>query len=113
MKSNPKLFSPATNSVVEWCGFICAGGARRLSFARKGKLIASSVTNGGVVASQWRDLASDEYCLCMLVLISEGKFGAFGVVDNQGWPIVISEHRPLLKIVGSNKPKPCIKAFAR
>jgi hypothetical protein len=109
---NPKVHGPASVSPINWLGFICRAGARRLSWAQRGKLIAASVTNGHILSSEWRDLTKDQYVLCMLVLVADGKYGAFGVVDNDSWPIVISENGPRLTIV-SEKRQPSVRPFLR
>lgn len=62
---------------------------------------ATAITNGDPVADHWRTLNSDEYVVCMIVQISDHKFGAFAVVDRDGWPLVRSDTRPLLTVVAA------------
>lgn len=99
IKSKPAPGRPQAISAVDWLGFICKAGARRLPFARPGKLVASYVTNGDYLAHEWKPLRSDQYVLCMIMQISDTKFGAFAIVDRDGWPIVRSETSPLLTVV--------------
>lgn len=94
--------SPAI-SAVDWLGFICKAGARRLRFARPGKLVASYITNGDFLAHDWKPLQADQYVVCMIIQISDTKFGAFAIVDKDGWPIVRSETSPLLTVVTEPK----------
>jgi len=99
VKHKLKSSSSPTSSPVRFLGFICKGGARKLSWARPGKLIASAVTNGDGVSSEWRELKKDQHVLCVLVQIDTDTFGAFAVVDQDCWPIVRSETAPLLTVV--------------
>src|SRR5690606_9626868 len=59
IKSKPAPGRPQAISAVDWLGFICKAGARRLPFARPGKLVASYVTNGDYLAHEWKPLRSD------------------------------------------------------
>lgn len=103
LKIKPKPGQPSAASPVDWLGFICKAGARRLQFARPGKLVASFVTNGDVVAHEWKPLRADQYVVCMIIQINDHKFGAFAIVDKDGWPIVRSETSPLLTVVTEPK----------
>lgn len=67
IKSKPAPGRPQAISAVDWLGFICKAGARRLPFARPGKLVASYVTNGDYLAHEWKPLRSDQYVLCMIM----------------------------------------------
>lgn len=93
----------AEESPVRWLGFICRTGSRTLSWAKPGKIVASAVTNTNIVSGNWRSVSEDEYVAAMIVQIDESTFGAFAVVENDGWPIVKSESKPLLEIVRDKK----------
>ena len=99
IKAKPRPGQPPAVSAVDWLGFICKAGARRLRFARPGKMVASYITNGDFLAHDWTPLKADQYVLCMVIQISDIKFGAFAIVDKDGWPIVRSETSPLLTVV--------------
>lgn len=102
-KTKPMPGQPRSASPVEWLGFICKAGARRLPIARPGKLVASYITNGDFLAHDWKPLRADQYVLGMIMQISDTKFGAFAIVDRDGWPIVRSETSPLLTVVTEPK----------
>ncbi|RYY74506.1 MAG: hypothetical protein EOO52_13150 [Gammaproteobacteria bacterium] len=100
VKTSPRPGSPKGSFPVSWLGFIEAGRARRLPLAQKSKIIATAVTDGDVIASTWRDLNASSYVLGMLVHLPGNVFGVFGVLDNQNWPIVLSEdNNPRLTVV--------------
>ena len=106
LKKSPKARQPLASVPVAWLGFICKAGARMLPSARAGRLIASSITNGDGVCSEWRELASDQYVVCMLLQIGDAhQFGAFGVVDLDGWPIVRNDDAPKLTVVTPRKAR--------
>ena len=99
LKIKPKPGQSPAASPVDWLGFICKTGARHLRFARPGKLVASYVTNGDFLAHEWKPIRADQYVVCMITQINDHKFGAFAIVDKDGWPIVRSETSPLLTVV--------------
>lgn len=103
VKHKLKPSSSPTSSPVRFMGYICKKGARTLSWARPGKLIASAVTNGDGLCSEWRELKKDQHVLAMIVQIDTDTFGAFAVVDQDCWPIVRSETAPLLTLVTTPK----------
>lgn len=113
VKNNPKLGGPKTACPVRWLGFVCECRSRKLPYARKGKLIATAVTNGEEICSEWRELRDTEYVLCMLVQVGEAhEFGAFAIVDKDNWPIVLSERSPHLTVV-IDTGRPSVRPFVR
>lgn len=91
------------DSPVRWLGFICKTGSRALSWAKPGKIVAKAVTNTNIVSGQWRELSDDEYVAAMIVQVDDSTFGAFAIVENDGWPVVKSESKPLLTVVREKK----------
>ena len=101
---------PLANHPARWLGFVCLCRARKLPYARKGKLIATAVTNGDVVGSEWRDLKNTDYVLGMLVQLGQPhEIGAWGVLDEKGWPIVLSEGGPPRLTIISNERTASVK----
>ena len=90
-------------SPVRWMGFVPKPWTRKMSWARPGKLVATSVSNGNGFSGQWRDLDVDEYVVAMLVQIDDETFGVYAVVDDECWPIVRRDGAPRLAIVTTGK----------
>jgi hypothetical protein len=84
---------------VRWLGFICAHGSKAMSWARPGKLNACAVTNGSGLSSEWRELQEDEYVRAIIVQIDDCTFGAYGIVGKDYWPVIMSDTKPLLRLV--------------
>lgn len=99
VKHKLKPSSSPDSSPVRWLGCICSKGARRLSWSRPCKLVASAVTDKDGVSGTWTELNADQYVVGILIQLDESTYGAFAVVGSDYWPIVRSETIPLLRIV--------------
>ncbi len=100
VKTSPRVGASQGTYPVRWLGFVESFRARKLVLAQKSKIVASAVTDGDIVASQWRDIGQNCYVLGMLVYLPNDQFGVFGVLNRDNWPIVISENdSPKLTIV--------------
>lgn len=57
------------------------------------KMLAAEVTNGdGFTYGDWVRVEENQFVLTWRVpSISEGRWGIFGVVDNSGWPVVMTD----------------------
>lgn len=78
---------------VHWSGFVCMAGVPHLGPGGYGKIIAKQVSNGCGVSGDWRELSKDEFVLCWRVVRSDGKTTVYGIVDSDGWPLVMSDKR--------------------
>lgn len=83
---------------VRWMGFICLTGTHYIE-GKTGKIFAFEVTNGpGQYAGQgdWRPVRKDERVLGWIVSYSksDSRFGVYGIVDQDGWPIIIKDKLP-------------------
>lgn len=83
---------------VRWMGFVCLAGTHYME-GRLGKIFAFEVTNGeGRYAKEgdWRKVRKDERVLGWIVAYPAGEsgFGVYGIVDQDGWPIVIRDKLP-------------------
>lgn len=90
---------------LDWLGMICEAAAERLPGLGYGKIRAHEVTDGdGLVKCDWRRLKEGEHVLGWRCLAHNGSESVYGVVDNQGWPVVIGKHgrkgAPKLQLVG-------------
>ncbi len=104
IKTSPRAYTAQGSFPVHWLGFVESFRARKLALAQKCKIIASSVTDGDVVASQWLEVGQNSYVLGMLVHLPNSDFGAFGVLNRENWPIVLSDDKsPRLTIVPKQK----------
>lgn len=104
VKTSPRAGAAQGSFPVRWLGFVESFRARKLDLAQKCKIIASAVTDGDVVASQWRDVGKNSYVLGMLVHLPNNEFGVFGVLNRENWPIVLSDdNSPRLTIVPKQK----------
>jgi len=101
VKTNPKLRQPLTASPVKWLGFICSAGCRKLTSGRRGKLVATAITNGDGLVCDWRDLGDRDYVVGWLMHLNDHNFGAFALVDRDGWPLVRSEDSPRLTVINT------------
>lgn len=99
VKNKLKESGSPTWSPVRWLGFVCQRGANSFSWARRGKLIASAVSNGNGVSGSWKELGAGDYVEAKILQLDESTFGVYAIVDKDLWPIVRSETTPLLTIV--------------
>lgn len=83
---------------VDWMGFMCLAGTHHME-GKIGKIFAFEVTNGpGKYAGQgdWRPVRRDERVMGWIVSCrgADSKFGVYGIVDQDGWPIIIKDKLP-------------------
>lgn len=76
-----------------WMGFICKSGIAHMTEGAYAKMLAAEVTNGdGFTYGDWVRVEENQFVLTWRVpSISEGRWGIFGVVDNSGWPVVMTD----------------------
>lgn len=90
---------------VKWQGFVCEAGAEMIDYIKYGAMKAGDVTNGqGIGSRDWRALAGNEYVVVIITRVQRG-YAVFGVVDKNGWPIIKSDDKPKLKLVGGKTSK--------
>lgn len=61
------------------------------------------MTNGDFLSHDWKALSADQYVVAVIIHVTDHKFGAFAIVDKDGWPIVRSETSTLLTVVTEPK----------
>lgn len=79
----------------EFLGLICKAGINSMPDGGYVKIIAVEVTNGdGQTYGEWRKVGHKEVVLGFRVLHKlrgQASWGIYGVVGNDGWPIVIED----------------------
>lgn len=76
---------------ITWLGFVCEPGVKFIAGARPGKIIAADVTNTCGRLADWRGVRRDQYVRGLIVQLTctYKKYGAYAVVDRDGWPVVM------------------------
>lgn len=79
----------------EFMGLICRAGINLMPDGAYAKMMAVEVTNGdGRTYGEWRSVEQNQVVLAWRVLHKargHASWGVYGVVDNQGWPIVVED----------------------
>lgn len=88
---------------LRWQGMICEAAAEMVPGLGFVKVRAHEVTDGdGIAICEWRRLSKGEYVMGWRCMISTGEEAVYGIVDKEGWPIVVGENGrkgvPRLKI---------------
>lgn len=81
---------------MRWFGFICRH-ATELIPGKAVKLSAMAISNGdGGLDSEWKILKSEEAAigwLCEVDIKARSITGIYGIVDDEGWPLVTGHER--------------------
>ena len=77
---------------LPWFGMICEPAARLLPGLGYAKIRAVEITDGdGVSLCRWRRLQAGEHVLGWRSLAHSTQPGIYGVVDRDGWPLVVGD----------------------
>ena len=89
---------------IKWLGMVCESATDMIHGLGFVKIKAFEVTNGdGVNKCEWRRLLDSEHVQGWRCETNNGAEGVYGVIDRNGWPIIVGTHgrkaAPRLKVV--------------